>query len=239
VLAFAGIWFLATGMLAAAGFFAPLLASLALLLLGGLTAGGLWLFRRYELGQAARAAFTSLERASKRSEARLEELELGRHAKHAASLASHRARALLEVRPRGPEPVDPRRHALHLNEEGAQLRRQREYEQAAERHRAALAIARELADRSMEALTLNNLALAVVHSGGVATAVQQFEEALVILRELGDEEHEGQVIANLGFIRHRQGRDDDATSLLSEALDKLPPDSPAYRHVEKQLRRAS
>src|SRR5262249_40805852 len=71
VLAFAGIWFLATGMLAAAGFFAPLLASLAFLLLGGLLAVGLWLFRRYQLGQAARAALTSLERASKKSEARL------------------------------------------------------------------------------------------------------------------------------------------------------------------------
>jgi cytochrome c-type biogenesis protein CcmH/NrfG len=47
------------------------------------------------------------------------------------------------------------------------------------------------------------------------------------------------VIANLGFIRHRQGRDEDAASLLSEALEKLPPESPAYRHVEKQLRRAS
>src|SRR5262245_2189155 len=253
-------------MLAAAGFFAPCLAWLALLLLGGLVAGGVWLFRQHQLGQVARtalaslgraskksearieelelgrhvrSAFTSLGRASKRSEARIDELELGRHVKHAASLASDRARALLDVRPREPEPVDPRGHALHLNERGAQLRRRGENEQAAEQHRAALAIARELEDRSMEALTLNNLALAVVHTESVRTAVQHFEEALVILRELGDEEHEGQVIANLGFIRHRQGRDEDAASLLSEALDKLPPESAAYRHVEKQLRRAS
>ena len=239
VLAFAGLWFLTTGMLAAAGFFVPFLASLALLLLGGLVAGGVWLFRRHQLGQVARTALTSLGRASKKSEARIDELELGRHVKHAASLASDRARALLDVRPREPEPVDPRGHALHLNERGAQLRRRGDYEQAAEQHRAALAIARELEDRSMEALTLNNLALAVVHTESVRTAVQHFEEALVILRELGDEEHEGQVIANLGFIRHRQGRDEDAASLLSEALDKLPPESAAYRHVEKQLRRAS
>jgi tetratricopeptide (TPR) repeat protein len=176
---------------------------------------------------------------SKKSETRLDELELGRHVKHAASLASERARALLEVRPREPEPVDRRQQALRLNERGAQLRRQGDYAQAAEQHRAALASARELEDRSMEALTLNNLALAIVHTGGVSTAVEHFEEALVILRDLGDEEHEGQVIANLGFIRHRQGRDEDAANLLSEALDKLPPESAAYRHVEKQLRRAS
>jgi len=266
VLAFAGIWFLATGMLAAAGFFAPFVFSLALLLFGASVAGGLWLFRRLELGRGARSALTSIERASKRSEAhvgelevgrhlrsaltsveraskkseaRLEKLALGRHVRHAASVASEQARILLEVRPREPQPIDLRGEALRLNERGAQLRRDGEYGQAAEQHRAALAIARELDDRSMEALTLNNLALAVVHTGGVATAVQHFEEALAILRELGDEEHEGQVIANLGFVRHRQGRDEDAASLLSEALDKLPPESPAYRHVEKQLRRAS
>jgi tetratricopeptide (TPR) repeat protein len=248
VLAFAGIWFLATGLLAAAGFFAPFVASLGLVLLGGLAAGGVWVCRRYQFGDTARSALGSIERASKKSEARLDQLELGRHAKHAAATASHRARvfldshrarALLEVRPRQPEPVDRRGQAVGLNERGAQLRREGEYEQAAEQHRAALEIARELGDRRMEALTLNNLALAVVHTGGVTTAVEYFDEALVLLRDLGDEEHEGQVIANLGFIRHRQGRDEDAASLLSEALEKLPPESPAYRHVEKQLRRAS
>jgi tetratricopeptide (TPR) repeat protein len=98
---------------------------------------------------------------------------------------------------------------------------------------------RELGDRRAEALTLNNLALALVQTGGVAVAVQHFEQALVLFRELGDDEHEGQVIANLGSVRRRQGRDEDAVSLLNAALDKLPPGSPAYRQVEEQLRRAS
>jgi hypothetical protein len=61
----------------------------------------------------------------------------------------------------------------------------------------------------------------------------------VLLQELGDKEHEGQVIANLGFVRRRQGRAEDAESLLSAALAKLPPGSSAYRQVEEQLRRAS
>jgi hypothetical protein len=47
------------------------------------------------------------------------------------------------------------------------------------------------------------------------------------------------VIANLASVRRRQGRDEDAESLLEAALDKLPPESPAYRQVEEQLRRAS
>jgi len=138
-----------------------------------------------------------------------------------------------------PVAIDRQSQALRLNELGAQLRREGKYEEAAEQHRAALAIVRELGDRQAEALTLNNLALALVHYGGVAVAVQHFEQALDVLRELGDEEHEGRVIANLAVVRRRQGRDEDAESLLHAALDKLPPESPAYRQVEEQLRRAS
>ena len=97
---------------------------------------------------------------------------------------------------------------------------------------------RDLGDRRAEALTLNNLALALAHTG-VPTALQHFEQSLVVLRELGDEEHEGQVIANLGFVHRREGRSDEAETLLNQALGKLPPGSSAYRHVEEQLRRAS
>jgi len=123
---------------------------------------------------------------------------------------------------REPAPEDPQQEARRLNEHGALLRREGNYELAAEQHRAALAIVRDLGDRQAEALTLNNLALALAHTG-VPTALQHFEQSLVVLRELGDEEHEGQVIANLGFVHRRQGRSEEADTLLHEALDKLPP----------------
>ena len=156
----------------------------------------------------------------------------------APAVGQLRARASENFR-REPVAIDRQSQALQLNELGAQLRREGKYEEAAEHHRAALAIVRELGDRQAEALTLNNLALALVHCGGVAVAVQHFEQALDVLRELGDEEHEGRVIANLAVVRLRQGRDEDAESLLHAALDKLPPESSAYRRVEEQLRRAS
>jgi tetratricopeptide (TPR) repeat protein len=128
------------------------------------------------------------------------------------------------------------RQRLGIARESARTSEFRESEPAA---RAALAIVRDLGDRRAEALTLNNLALALVHTGSVSVAVQHFEQALDVLRELGDVEHEGQVIANVGFVRLRQGRDEDAESLLHAALDKLPPESSAYHRVEAQLRRAS
>lgn len=259
VLAFTGTWFLLAGFLATLGFGAVLLASLALLLVGGVVAGGLWLMRRYQVGRGLRVAVGSIERASRTLEARLDELGPRQRLQRVGDVASHshqtllagarrsysravgrvRARAV-EIRQSEPAAADLQGHALRLNERGAQLRRQGNHEEAAAQHRAALAILRELGDRRAEALTLNNLALALVHTtGGVPVAVQLFEQALAVFRELGDEEHEGQVIANIGFVRRRQGRDEDAKSLLHAALDKLPPDSSAYHQVEKQLSRAS
>ena len=240
VLAFAGIWFLVAGMLAALGIGIVLFASLAVLLVGAAVAGGFVLLSRHEIGLKLPAARESAERSARRLKARLDEQELPQRVQRSAAQASRRARSFVAVPKREPAKVDEHREARQLNQLGAQLRRSGEYEQAAEQHRAALAIVHELGDRRVEALTLNNLALALVHTrGGVPTAVEHFEQALVLLGELGDEEREGQVIANLAFVRRRQGRDEDADSLLSAALDKLPPESSAYRQVEDQLRRAS
>ena len=132
-----------------------------------------------------------------------------------------------------------RSQALQLNELGAELRRRGAPEEAAEQHRVALEIARDLGDDQAEALTLNSLALALAQGGAEAEAVEHLEQARVVLRELGDEKHEAQVIANLGIVYRRQGLSEEAVSLLHEALDKLPPGSWAYRQVEEELGRAS
>lgn len=129
--------------------------------------------------------------------------------------------------------------AVRLNELGAELRRRGEHERAAEQHRVALEIARDAGDEQAEALTLNSLALALAQAGAEAEAVRHLEHARVVLHELGDEEHEGQVIANLGLVYRRQGLSDEAELLFQEALERLPPESWAYRQVEAELRRAS
>lgn len=89
------------------------------------------------------------------------------------------------------------------------------------------------------ARALNSLALALVADGETEAAVKRFEESLEILRELEDEGDQGRVIANLGFTLLKQGADERACELLAQALEKLPPESPAAHHVEAQLRRAS
>jgi tetratricopeptide (TPR) repeat protein len=132
-----------------------------------------------------------------------------------------------------------KREALELNELGARLRREGAPEEAAEQHRVALEIIRDLGDEQAEALTLNNLALALAQGGAEEEAVEHLEQALLVLREIGDDEHEGLVIANLGSVHRRQGHTEEAVTLLHEALDKLPPESSAYRQVEEELQRAS
>jgi tetratricopeptide (TPR) repeat protein len=100
-------------------------------------------------------------------------------------------------------------------------------------------VVRAAGDRRGEALTLNNLALALAKTGHDDAALDHFEAALAILRELDDEQREGQVFANLGLMHGRRGRREQAVGCLQVALEKLDPDSSAYRRVEEQLRRAS
>jgi hypothetical protein len=134
-------------------------------------------------------------------------------------------------------PVPADREALQANAAGAQLRRDGAYLEAAEQHRSALARFQELGDRRSEALTLNNLALALDRAGD-PSALGLFEEAASILGELGEEQQEGEVIANLALAFRRQGREEQSAEVLEIALGKLNPESQAYRKVEG-LRRAS
>ena len=239
VLAFAGIWFLLVGFTVALGLWIFLAASLALTIVGGLGIAALALVQHDGTRERVSGLAHSVERTSRNLDGRMGDLKLRERAQRSATTASRRARGLTESRRRKPTD-DPGRRARRLNTRGVQLRREQDYEGAADHHRAALTIARELGDRRAEALTLNNLALALVHTdGGVPAAIQDFEQARELLRALGDDELEGQVIANLASVRRRQGRDEDAAILLSAALDKLPAESSAYRQVEEQLRRAS
>lgn len=247
-LAATGLWLLLSGFLAALGFGAVLIVSLGLLLLAGLLAGGLWLLRRYRVQDAWQAARRPAKRIAWDLKDRVADLRLPQRLQRFARLASDRARILFAHGRRSSADAITRlrartsrrpSQALRFNELGAQLRREGSHEQAVEQHRAALAIARGLGDERAEALTLNSLALALAHTDGVAGAVKHLEEALVVFRRLGDEEVEAQVMANLAFVHRRQGREEHAEYLLHAALDKLPPESPAYRQIEQELQRAS
>jgi tetratricopeptide (TPR) repeat protein len=134
---------------------------------------------------------------------------------------------------------DRGKEAGRLNARGVELRRQGDAEGAVAAHRAALEIAQAAGDSSTEAMTLNNLGLALAHTGDERAAIDHFDASVALLREIDDAHHEGQVLANLGFLHGRSGRHEQALYCLQTALDRLEPDSRAFRHVQEQLRRAS
>jgi tetratricopeptide (TPR) repeat protein len=241
MLAFGGLLLLLAGLLAAFSSFVVVAVVAVGLLLAAVAAGGVVLIRSLPIRQRLSTILESATRQARR---------LGRLTRDAAIVGTRHAKVeLMRARRsfaaalrRVPEVLSARgrrREADRHNELGTRLRREGNAEQAAEQHRAALAIARELGDEQAEALTLNGLALALAQGGAEEAAVEHFDQARTVLRRLGDEEREGQVIANLGIVHHRQGREEEAVTLLRAALDKLPPSSPAHRRVEEQLRRAS
>ena len=130
------------------------------------------------------------------------------------------------------------KEALRLNTAGSDARRNGDPQRAGELHLQALEVVRELGDRVAEALTLNNLALALDRTGD-GEALELFEQAATILAELGEEQREGEVIANLALAFRRRGYERQALEFLHVALEKLPPSSGAYRQVEEELRDAS
>jgi tetratricopeptide (TPR) repeat protein len=186
------------------------------------------------VGQRARDAALGAKRAATAAPGTSRTLA-DRAAQGYASAVYRSAAAVSKVVPNG----DRRRLALRLNEQGAELRRLGNSEQAVEQHQAALAIVRDLGDQQAEAATLNSLGLALAQDGSADEALEHLEQALTMLQSIGDEEHEAQVIANLGLLHLQQGQSQEAEQLLQEALDKLPPESSAYRQVEEQLQRAS
>jgi tetratricopeptide (TPR) repeat protein len=255
LLAFAALWVLLSGLLLVLSFVVLAVISFALLFLAALVIGGRWTLQYFSVGEKAAAALvTSTDTVARqarrvhrpRPQIRPRVSRIGGSVSTRTRLALVRAPSVLESVLQAYaravhrlSAVGRRRRAIQLNERGAQLRRRGDPVHAAEQHRVALEIVRDLGDEQAEALTLNSLGLALAQGGAEEEAVEHFEQARHVLHQIGDEVHEGQVIANLGLVYRRQGESEQASVLFQQALDRLPPDSPAYRHVMEELLRAS
>lgn len=131
------------------------------------------------------------------------------------------------------------KEALRLNTAGSDARRRGDPQRASELHLEALEAVRELGDRTAEALTLNNLALALGAAGDEDASIARFSEAHAVACELGAPKYEGLIAANLATAYRRRGYEQQAVQFLHVALEKLPPSSGAYHRVEEELERAS
>lgn len=143
----------------------------------------------------------------------------------------------------GDDPAPPQSplqaEGTRCNALGVALRRAGRAHHAATLHEAARLIFAGAGDRRGEALTANALGAALVEVGKPDAALEQFEQARTLLHALGDRHCEGKVLANIALAKRREGADEEAVDLLRSALEKLSPQTEAYRRVERQLARAS
>lgn len=89
----------------------------------------------------------------------------------------------------------------------------------------ALALYRQLEDRSSEALVLNSLGLVYFPLGEIAIAIDYYERALVIYRSIGDRNGEADNLFNVGQALLATGEATRAIEILLEAAD-------TYRYVK-------
>jgi ATP/maltotriose-dependent transcriptional regulator MalT len=105
-----------------------------------------------------------------------------------------------------------------LNKLGLTVRCRGDYVAARELYAEALAIGRELGDRSWEALVLNNLGRAAYYQGDLASARALHEQSLAIRKKVGDRRGIATSLGDLGDVAHQQGDYRAARTLREESL---------------------
>src|SRR5687767_7664571 len=215
LLAFAGLSFLLTGLLAAASFVVIALAAFGVLLLVMLAAVGISLLRRLRIGQRLRAVLTSTAPAFRAFKLRLHGLairrrvqRLGIGAREAARRAPARANDILA------RVVWSYAIAVY------RLRMR-----TAHALRADGTLATSLArlkprpvGRSREALELNQRGARLRREGAHREAAEQHRVALAIVRDLGDEQAEALTLNNLALALAQGGAEAEAVQHLEQAL---------------------
>lgn len=115
--------------------------------------------------------------------------------------------------------TDARRaEALELNNRGAQLDAVGRYEEALVLYERALAVVREIGERSGEAAILNNIGLVYNALGQYEQALELYEQTLAILIEVGDRAREGFTLNNIGFVYQELGQYEQALEFYEQAL---------------------
>lgn len=218
LVAFAGLGFLLTGLLAALSFVVVALVAFTLLVLFLFAAGGLWLLRRSRIRQRLSTALVSTEQAFRDLEAPLGELDvrqrlqpLGLRARKLAADTPGRANVLLA---RGIRAYAFAAYWLRMQTAQA-LRADGKLATTVSR------LTPQPAGRSRQALELNELGAQLRREGDPEQAAEQHRVALGIVRDLGDPQAEALTLNNLGLALAHAGAEEAAVRHLEQAVDVL------------------
>ncbi|MCC5644187.1 CHAT domain-containing protein [Nostoc sp. CHAB 5824] len=105
-----------------------------------------------------------------------------------------------------------------LNEEAIKESRQGQSKEALQRLQKALAISRELGERSWEAVTFNNIGRIYQSQRKYPEALQSYQQALLINKELRDLVRLGKTYSNIGFLFDIQNKPDLAIFFYKHCL---------------------
>ena len=112
---------------------------------------------------------------------------------------------------------DRRSIALSLNNLGLVYQDSGRFDAALEAFQEALQIRREIGDAPGMAQTLNNLGTIHQDNDEHGKASARWNEALEYARRVGDRMREAVILTNLGESSYRQGKPEEAISVLQEA----------------------
>jgi len=105
-----------------------------------------------------------------------------------------------------------------LNKEAIQQSRQWRFPDALQKLQKALALTRELGERSWEAITFNNIGRVYQSQGQYSQALQSYQQALVINKEMGDLVQLGKTYSNIGYLFDIQNKPDLAIFFYKHCL---------------------
>lgn len=105
-----------------------------------------------------------------------------------------------------------------LNKEAIKESRQGQSKEALQRLQKALAISRELGERSWEAVTLNNIGRIYQSQRKYPEALQSYQQALLINKELGDLVRLGKTYSNIGYLFDIQNKPELAIFFYKHCL---------------------
>ncbi|MEQ9357203.1 tetratricopeptide repeat protein [Coleofasciculus chthonoplastes] len=105
-----------------------------------------------------------------------------------------------------------------LLQQAVQQREQRQALQSIETFQQALAIARQLKERELEAIILSNIGFAYNTLGQPQKALDFYKQALPIYKEVGDRSGEATILNNIGEVYYGMGQPQKALEDYNKAL---------------------
>ncbi len=113
---------------------------------------------------------------------------------------------------------DRKAEATRLLQRGQQQHSQSQFREALQTLQQALVIAREIGDKTLTGIALNEIGLVYNYLGQYPKALEFYQQALAIHREVNNKAEEGATLSSIGFVYGNLGQYPKALEFYQQAL---------------------